>query len=131
MAEIFKETVTTSQSSVNPTTTTRTAEVASGSQTSANVIYYILGAVEILLAARLILKLTGASPASGFVSLIYTLSQIFIMPFEGIFRRAVAEGVETTAVLEPATIVAMIVYAVLVWGIVKLFSILSGERQTD
>jgi len=63
------------------------------------------------------------------VGLIYGLTGIFILPFEGIFRKGFAQGVETTSVLEPATLVALIVYAVLALGIVKLLRIISGERQ--
>ncbi|OGM11534.1 hypothetical protein A2Z22_00580 [Candidatus Woesebacteria bacterium RBG_16_34_12] len=93
-------------------------------------IYFFFGALEILLAFRLILKLMGASVASGFVRLIYGLTGIFILPFEGIFRRGTAQGIETTSVLEPSTLVALIVYAVLAWGIVKLVRIFSGEQQS-
>jgi len=89
----------------------------------------LFGALEVLLAFRLVLKLMGASLASAFVGLIYGLSGIFILPFEGIFRRWFSQGVETTSVLEPSTIVAIIVYAVLAWGIVKLARIFSGEKQ--
>ncbi|PIS21366.1 YggT family protein [candidate division WWE3 bacterium CG_4_10_14_0_2_um_filter_42_7] len=85
--------------------------------------------MEILLAFRLVLKLMGASTASAFVGLIYGITGIFILPFEGIFRRGFSEGLETTSVLEPATLVAIIVYAVVAWGIVKLLRILSGEKQ--
>ncbi|OGD10605.1 hypothetical protein A2397_01210 [Candidatus Amesbacteria bacterium RIFOXYB1_FULL_44_23] len=92
-------------------------------------IYFLLGTLEILLGFRLVLKLTGASVASAFVGLIYGLTGIFILPFEGIFRKGFAQGVETTSVLEPATLVALIVYAVLALGIVKLLRIISGERQ--
>jgi hypothetical protein len=63
------------------------------------------------------------------VGLIYGLSGIFILPFEGIFRRGYAQGAETASVFEPSTLVAIIVYAVLAWGIVKLIKILSGEQQ--
>ncbi|CAN5356185.1 YggT family protein [soil metagenome] len=94
-----------------------------------NLIYYVLGAVEILLFFRLIFKLTGANPVSWFVNLIYTLSQIFVLPFIGIFHTAVSQGVETASVLEPATVVAMIVYAILVWGIIWLIDILSGRAE--
>jgi hypothetical protein len=67
-----------------------------------------------------------------FVDLIYSITGIFIMPFAGIFRQATTAGVETTAVLEPATIVAIIVYILIAWGIVKLIGLLSRERaQTD
>jgi hypothetical protein len=71
----------------------------------------------------------GASSTSAFVGLIYSLSGIFILPFEGIFRRVFAQGVETTSVLEPSTVVAIVVYAVLAFGIVKLLRILTGEQQ--
>ncbi|HCX25775.1 MAG: hypothetical protein UX08_C0012G0051 [Candidatus Collierbacteria bacterium GW2011_GWB1_45_35] len=104
---------------------------ASNTQTAEYLIYYVLGTLEILLAFRLLLKLAGASLSSGFVRMIYGLTSIFVWPFEGIFRKGFAQGVETTSVLEPATIVALIVYAILAWGIVKLVRISSGEKQIN
>ncbi len=100
---------------------------ASDTQTIQYLIYFIFGVLEILLAFRLIFKLTGANPISGFVNLIYSLSGIFILPFQGIFHSGFAQGVETTSVLEPSTLVAMIVYPLLAWGIVYLIVILSGK----
>ena len=79
-------------------------------------IYYILGVLEVLLAFRLVFKLLGANPESLFVSWIYSISQIFLIPFIAIFRTATTEGIETGAVLEPATIIAMIVYALIEIG---------------
>jgi hypothetical protein len=102
---------------------------ATKSQKIEYVIYFLFGVLEILLAFRLILKLTGASLTSGFVRLIYSLTGIFILPFNGIFSKGYAQGVETTSVLEPATIVAIFVYILLAWGIVKLIRISSGEKQ--
>jgi hypothetical protein len=87
--------------------------------------------LETLLAFRLILKLAGANTYSAFVGLIYGLTGIFTMPFEGIFRRGFAQGAEVTSIFEPSTLVAIVVYAVLAWGIVKLIRIFSGEQQTD
>lgn len=104
---------------------------ATSSQTVEYLVYFFFGALEILLAFRLALKLAGASLSSAFVGLIYGITGIFILPFEGIFRRGFAQGVETTAVLEPSTLVAIIVYAVLAWGIVKLVRVLSGEQQEE
>lgn len=134
MAEISKETISTQGNTVNPVvnTTTRNTSVrstATSSQTVQYLVYFLFGLLEILLAFRLVLKLTGASITSSFVGLIYGLTGIFIAPFEGIFRRGFAQGVETTSVLEPSTIIAIVVYAVLAWGIVKLLQILSGEKQ--
>lgn len=104
---------------------------ATGTQQAEYIIYYIFGALEIILAFRLVLKLAGASLSSAFVGLVYGLSGIFILPFEGIFRRGTAPGIETTAVLEPATLVAIAVYGVVAWGIVKFIRISSGEAQVD
>lgn len=93
-------------------------------------INYVLGLLEILLAFRLILKLLGANPASGFVTFIYSLTQIFLAPFTAIFRPAIAQGLETKAVLEPATIIAMIVYALIAWGLIKLILAFKGRDES-
>jgi hypothetical protein len=129
MAEIVKETVTTQNEGSGEAVNTETKRAATSFQTIEYLIYFFFGALETLLAFRLVLKLTGASIASGFVGLIYGLTGIFILPFEGIFRRGYTQGVETTSVFEPSTLVAIIVYAVVAWGIVKLIRILSGEKQ--
>jgi hypothetical protein len=92
--------------------------------TASRVVYYILGVLEALLAFRLVFKLLGANPNSGFVSFIYSISRVFLAPFTTIFRSAVTEGIETKAVLEPGTIIAMVVYALIAWGIVKLFIVI-------
>ena len=88
-----------------------------------NIVYYILGVLEVLLAFRLVFKLLGANPQSPFVSFIYSVSQAFLSPFTGIFRSAVTKGIEAQSILEPTTIIAMIVYAIIAWGIVKLIEI--------
>lgn len=131
MAEIVKESITTQNEGPKAAVTTETKSVASGSQTVEYLIYFIFGVLEILLVFRLIFKLMGASMASAFVGLIYSLTGIFILPFEGIFRRGTAQGIETTSVLEPSTLVAIVVYAILAWGIVKLVKIFSGEKQVS
>lgn len=88
-----------------------------------NSVYYILGLIETLLAFRLVFRLLGANPGSIFVSFIYAVSGVFLAPFKGIFRVATSNGIETTAVLEPHTIIAMIVYALIAYGVVKLIEI--------
>jgi hypothetical protein len=98
--------------------------------TANRVINYILGLLEILLAFRLIFKILGANAGSGFVSFIYSITQIFLTPFTAIFRPAVAQGIETKAVLEPSTIIAMIVYALIAWGIVKLIMTFRGHNES-
>lgn len=129
MKKFIKETVTTKINNADTMNDPLTKREATGFQTVEYFIYFLFGALEILLAFRLLFKFTGASVSSAFVDLIYALSGVFILPFEGIFHRLFARGIETTSVLEPSTIVAIIVYAVLAWGIVKLIWIFSGEKQ--
>lgn len=129
MAEIVKESVTTQNDGPKAAVTTETKRIATSSQTFEYLIYFFFGALEIILAFRLVLKLMGASTSSAFVGLIYAVTGLFVLPFEGIFRRGFAQGVETTSILEPSTLVALVVYAVLAWGIVKLVRIFSGEQQ--
>ena len=95
------------------------------------IVYYILGVLEVLLAFRLVFKLLGANPQSPFVSFIYSASQAFLAPFSGIFKSTVTKGFETQSVLEPTTVIAMIVYAVVAWGIVKLIEISKPHQNTE
>ncbi len=134
MADIVtKETTVTTPAAEGNTVAPQNPPVqeakANSSQTAGYVIYFILGIIEVLLVFRFVLKFTGANPLSAFVSLIYSLSQLLIAPFMGIFPQATTQGAVTTAVFEPATIVAMIVYAVLAWGILQLVLILSRRAQ--
>lgn len=136
MTEIVKETINTQSGGSNTVATapesvvtTQTKAEATGSQTAEYLIYFFFGALEILLAFRLVLKIMGASTLSMFVRGIYSVTGLFILPFEGIFRRGFTQGIETTSVLEPSTLVAIVVYALLAWGIVKLTQIFSGEKQ--
>jgi hypothetical protein len=126
MAEIIKEVVVTKNGG-NSMASSSTKAVVSSNETAERIIYFFFGPIEVLLAFRLILKVTGASTSSGFVSGIYAIAGVFAMPFEGIFRRGTASGMT----FEPGTLVAIAVYALLAWGMVKLLQVFSGEEQTD
>jgi hypothetical protein len=92
-------------------------------------VYYIAGVIETLLLFRFMLKILGANPGSPFVSFIYSLSGMFVAPFRGIFRTAVAEGIETSSVFEPATLFAFLVYLVVASGIVQLIKIMTATPE--
>jgi glucan phosphoethanolaminetransferase (alkaline phosphatase superfamily) len=100
-----------------------------GNLKARKIVYYVLGVLEVLLACRFVLKLLGANPGSTFVSLIYTVSGVFIAPFSAIFRSAETKGIETQSVLEPATIIAIIVYALIAYGIVMLIKIYKAPKD--
>ena len=127
MPDITKETITTNDNSDSESP----KRSATSYQTAGYLIYFVFGLLEVLLAFRFVFKLFGANPSTGFVDFIYNLSAIFITPFAGIFNTSLAKGDVTTSIFEPATIVAIIVYAVLAWGIVALIRLMSGRQQTE
>lgn len=94
-------------------TSTSTKPLYRGTQ----IVWYILGLVEVLLAFRFILKLTAANPGAGFTSFIYNLTYVFAAPFLSVFGRTQVEG----SVVEWSTILAMLVYWIVATGIVKIF----------
>lgn len=88
------------------------------------VIWYILGVIEVLLVFRMVLKVLGANPTSGFVNLIYAISDPLALPFAGIFGITVSQG----SVFEWSTIVAGFVYFLVAFGLVELMQFI---KPTD
>ncbi len=81
------------------------------------IVWYILGVIQTLLALRFILKLLAANPSAGFSNFIYTLSYPFAAPFLNVFSSSRVEG----STFEWTTILAMLIYTLVAWGIVKIF----------
>ena len=102
-----------------------TSEKISGSVLAQRIVYYIGGVIMVLLTIRFVLLLLGASRASGFVDFIYSLSGVFVAPFNGIFK----QPVYGTSAFDSATIVAIIVYAIVTVGIGKLLTINKPNRD--
>jgi len=127
MPDIKKETITTDNNYDTELPKSNTTSY----QTAGYFIYFIFGILEVLLAFRFVFKLLGANPSTGFVDFIYNLSAIFVAPFAGIFNASLASGDITTSVFEPATLVAIAVYAVFAWGILALIKLISGRQQTE
>lgn len=90
------------------------------------IIWYILGLIEVLLGFRVLLKVLGANP-TGFTNLIYTLTYPLTSPFSGIL------GVTATgnSVFEWSTIIAGIVYLCVAWGLVYLLDLIYPITPTD
>ena len=81
------------------------------------IIWYVLGILEALLAFRFILKLLAANPSASFSSFIYTVSHLFVAPFLNVFHFTQVEG----SIFEWTTLLAMFVYWLIAWGIVRIF----------
>lgn len=84
------------------------------------IIWYILSVIETVLVFRFALKALGSNPFSGFVSLIYAISDPLALPFQGIVRNTISN----TSVFEWSSIIAMAVYLAVASGIVYLFQII-------
>lgn len=89
------------------------------------IIYYIVGFITVLLLLRIVLLLLAANQGNGFVDFIYAVSGFFAMPFYGIFNYTPVYG---SSVLELSSIVAILIYALVGWGLVKLLTIGSRSR---
>jgi ABC-type Co2+ transport system permease subunit len=107
---------------------TETRKTKQDNNTTQRIIATILGVIGVTLAFRLIFKLLGANPGNGFVSGIYAVTQPFVGIFEGIFSRTAINGAEATGVLEPATLISMVVIAIIAWAVLKLITPLKGNR---
>src|SRR3989442_1324564 len=69
-----------------PVTSTRVTELRPASNYRAEqVIWFVVGVVDALLIIRFLLKLLGASLASGFVRFMYDLTAVMVAPFHVIF----------------------------------------------
>ncbi len=93
---------------------------------AAAVVGFIVGVVDIFIAARFLGKLLGASAQSAFVNFIYQVSGPLVAPFQGIFGNA---GSKANS-FETADLVAIATYAVIGWGLVMLIRIMTAPRGT-
>ncbi len=89
------------------------------------VVWWIVGLVDILLAIRFLLKLLGGSTVSGFVTFMYNITQPLVAPFHGIFNTTV----QGRSILEPESLVAIVIYSLIGWGIVSLIHMITRSRR--
>ena len=82
------------------------------------IVWYVFMVLEIALVFRFGLKFAGANPSAGFTSFIYGVTWPFAQPFISVFRPTFAGN----QIFEWTTILAMIVYYLIAWGIVRLLS---------
>lgn len=83
-------------------------------------IWFFTGILEALIGIRVLLKLIAANPNAGFAQFIYTLTTPFLVAFFGLTATPSTSG----AVLEIPSLVAMLVYVLVAWGIIRLLWLL-------
>jgi hypothetical protein len=89
-------------------------------------VYVIVALIEAVLATRFVLRLLGANPDAGFARFISSLSAVFVTPFLGLFGTPESEG----RMLEPQTLVALVVYPLLAWLVAKLIWLAFGASRS-
>jgi hypothetical protein len=89
-------------------------------------VFLVFGVAIALIAIRFVLLLLGANPEAGFADFVYSVTNPLVAPFEGIFGAPDLE----TGVFDPASLVAIVVYALLGWVVGKVIDITLGETRT-
>lgn len=97
----------------------------SGVAITQRVIWFIVGVIDVLIAIRFALLLLGANQSAGFVDFIYGITGIFVAPFVGIF----GEPTYGSFMFEWSSILAILVYTLIGWGIVKLVTLTRPQDQ--
>jgi hypothetical protein len=83
-------------------------------------IWLLVIGLEILIGIRVLLRLLGANPEVAFASLIYQITDLFLLPFMGLTVAPEAGGL----VLDIPALIAMVVYAAFGWLMVRLIWLL-------
>lgn len=90
------------------------------------VAWFVTALIATLIALRFALKLLGASPQAEFVAFVYGVSAPLVAPFRGIF----ADSAQGFFVFEPSSLVAMVIYLLIGWGLVALIKILTSPPRS-
>jgi len=81
--------------------------------------WFVLGVIETLLLFRFVFKMIGANTFSGFTDFIYSLSDPLTAPFMNILPATTSNA----SVMEWSTLIAIIVYLVIAYGIFELLEL--------
>lgn len=88
-------------------------------------VYYLVGALELLLGLRFLLRLTAANQDNTFANFIYGLSNPFVSPFSTLFVSPTFNG--SRNIFDINLLVAMVAYLVLMFLVVRFIRILAEE----
>lgn len=92
-----------------------------------NIVYFVFGVIEVLLAIRFGLLLFGANPEAGFTQFIYDVTTPFMAPFFAVFGTTEVRG----AVFEWSALLAIAVYGLLAFGIAALVGAVTPRRSVS
>jgi len=84
------------------------------------IIWLLLGLLEAAIALRVLFKLIGVNAGNPFAALLYSFTNLFVAPFASLIGAPAAGGM----VLEISSIIAMIVFLVIAWGLERIVYVL-------
>ncbi len=90
-------------------------------------IWLLFGGLEALIGIRVLLRLIAANPGNWFTAFVYALSDLFLWPF----RNMVANPAFQNHVFEITSLIAMIVYPLIGWAIVRLVWVIFYRAPTS
>jgi uncharacterized protein YggT (Ycf19 family) len=117
---VREESHVTSGDGASPDSSTKVVRSLTPARRANEVIYLVFAIVDVVLLVRMVLKLLGANPHAGFSSFIYTISDALLVPFRGILPTTTVSG---QSVFEMSALIAIIVYALVGFGLTRLVSI--------
>jgi len=87
---------------------------------AAQIIWLLVGLLEASIALRVVFKLIAVNAANPFAKLLYSVTDLFVAPFASLAKAPASGGM----VLEISSIIAMIVYLLIAWGIERIVHVL-------
>jgi uncharacterized protein YggT (Ycf19 family) len=100
------------------------AEPATHNYRAVQIIWFVTSVITTLVAIRFVLRLLGASLQSGFVTFVYNLTDPMVAPFRAIFPAASGQS----STFDVASLVAIVVYALVGLGLVSLVKLITAPR---
>jgi YggT family protein len=90
-------------------------------------VWLCVGIVDVLIGARVLLKLIAANPDNPFARFVYNTTAVFLAPFFGLTSNPAAGG----SALELPSLIAMAVYAFLGWVVLRVVWLLFSRSMTQ
>ncbi len=108
---VTSESTPTGQESVKTATRHVTTSGPGGAEMGRRIAVLVLGLIQIVIGARIVLLLLDAREANGLVSAILNISQVFVAPFEGMLRTDSLHSAGST--LDVTAVVALVGWTIL------------------
>lgn len=110
--------------------TVQRQSVASNSQVSPivvmqRIVWFVIGLINVIITLRFIFLLLGANQGAGFTDFVYSVSAPLVAPFVGIF----GEPVYGESVFEISSLLAIVIYTLIGWGIAKLLTLARPQYE--